>query len=201
MAVLPATNLRSKQRGRHWPKSALSTRVHQVPSAVSAVININSLRAARSRLSDTLALAVAIFVTTVLTAPCGVAAPAFQYVRSESGRLRCDVHPDNVVCEASGPDSTGFPQAPITLPESQCRNPCPGGIHQDLAVVTPSGALHWDDGNIGGGGTPQNDLVLSYGQTFHILGWTILPSSDGTRFTNDATGHGMFVSVENVSSF
>ena len=26
-------------------------------------------------------------------------------------------------------------------------------------------------------------------------------SEDGTRLTNDATGHGMFVSIENVSSF
>jgi len=51
------------------------------------------------------------------------------------------------------------------------------------------------------GGTPQNDLVLNYGQTYHILGWTIVPSSDGTRFTNDGTGHGMFVSIENVKSF
>ena len=27
------------------------------------------------------------------------------------------------------------------------------------------------------------------------------PSSDATRFTNDGTGHGMFVSIENLSSF
>ena len=50
-------------------------------------------------------------------------------------------------------------------------------------------------------GTPQNDLVLTYGQTFHISGWMVLPSSDGTTFTNDATGHGMFVSIDNVYSF
>jgi hypothetical protein len=62
-------------------------------------------------------------------------------------------------------------------------------------------ALLIDDGNIGEGGTPQNDLVLNYGQTYHYVGWKILPSSDGTRFTNDGTGHGMFVSIENVSSF
>jgi hypothetical protein len=30
---------------------------------------------------------------------------------------------------------------------------------------------------------------------------TIVTGSDGTRFTNDGTGHGMFVSIENVSSF
>ncbi len=46
-----------------------------------------------------------------------------------------------------------------------------------------------------------SDIVLNYGQTYHINGWTILPSFDGTRFTNDRTGHGMFVSVDNVSSF
>jgi hypothetical protein len=43
--------------------------------------------------------------------------------------------------------------------------------------------------------------VLTYGQTYHILGWTILPISDGTTFTNDATGHGMFVSIQDVHSF
>jgi len=46
-----------------------------------------------------------------------------------------------------------------------------------------------------------NDVVLNYGQTFHLNGWTIIPSEDGTRFTNDGTGHGMVVSTNNVSSF
>jgi hypothetical protein len=31
-------------------------------------------------------------------------------------------------------------------------------------------------------------------------GWTIVPTEDGTRFTSDGTGHGMFVSIENVYS-
>jgi hypothetical protein len=30
-------------------------------------------------------------------------------------------------------------------------------------------------------------------------GWTILPTSDGTRFANDRTGHGMFVGIEALS--
>jgi hypothetical protein len=92
-----------------------------------------------------------------------------------------------VACE-HGP---GFAQAPAS----------PYSPHVDLAVIHASGAFNWDDGNIGGGGAPQNDLVLNHGQTYHIQGWTILPSSDGTKFTNDATGHGMFVSIDNVSSF
>lgn len=140
-----------------------------------------------------------IAVATVLTPSAG-AAPASQYVRTESGRVRCVIG-SNVACEASGPDSTGFPQAPISLPEAQCRNPCPGGIHLGIAEVTASSAFRWVDGNIGGGGTPQNDLLLNYGKTYHIQGWTIEPSFDGTRFTNDGSGHGMFVSVENVSPF
>jgi hypothetical protein len=134
--------------------------------------------------------------------PCAYAGPDFQYVRTESGRLRCIIHTDSVACEASGPGSTGFPQAPVALPESQCRNsPCPGGIHFDQAEVTTSGAFKWNDGNIGGGGTPQNDLVLNYGQAHHLLGWTINPGENGTRITNDGTGHGMFVSIENVEHF
>ncbi len=75
------------------------------------------------------------------------------------------------------------------------------GTHLDLAVIHASGDFNWDDGNIGGGGTPQNDLVLNYGQTYHLQGWTINPGEDGTRFSNDGTGHGMFVSIDNVSSF
>ena len=43
--------------------------------------------------------------------------------------------------------------------------------------------------------------LLNYGQTYHLQGWTILANSDGTRFTNDGTGHGMFVSIENVAPF
>lgn len=38
-------------------------------------------------------------------------------------RARCSVvYGDRVACEASRPGSTGFPQAPISLPESECRN-------------------------------------------------------------------------------
>ena len=118
-----------------------------------------------------------------------------QYTRTQSGAVRCLVMSNDqghgggpaVACE-HGP---GFPQAPISQ----------SGTHFDIAVVQTSGAFRWEDGNIGGGGTPQNDLVLSYGQTFHIQGWTVAPTSDGTRFTNDGSGHGMFVSIDNVSSF
>ena len=74
-----------------------------------------------------------------------------------------------------------------------------GGIHWDIAAVTASGDFQWQNGNIGVG--DNNDFILNYGQTYLMFGWTILPTSDGTRFTNDGTGHGMFVSIENVYAF
>ena len=42
---------------------------------------------------------------------------------------------------------------------------------------------------------------MQYGQTYNIRGWTVAASEVGTRFTNNATGHGMFVSIENVYPF
>ena len=69
--------------------------------------------------------------------------------------------------------------------------------------MTSGGAFSWMNGNLatGGSASPENDIILNYGQTYNVQGWTILPSSDGTRFTNDGTGHGMFVSIENVVPF
>jgi hypothetical protein len=136
--------------------------------------------------------------------PSASANPTSQYMRTESGRVRCAVLGDRAACEASGPGSTGFTQAPIQLQESQCQgSPCPGGIHSDLATVTSGGSFTWQVGNIGGAGEPwsQTDTTLSYGQTYHFLGWTIVSNADGTRIANDGTGHGMFVSIDNVSSF
>ena len=135
----------------------------------------------------------------------GAAVPAqaatSQSVRTESGKVRCYINVNDidhgggplVVCQTSAPGSTGFAQGPMSGTP---------GFHYNLAVVRGTGAFNWDDGNIPG--TPQaeaQDILLNYGQTYHINGWTILPSADGTRFTNDGTGHGMFVSIENVYSF
>jgi hypothetical protein len=133
------------------------------------------------------------------------AAHAEQHVRTESGKVRCEVQPDRVGCQYL----PGFPQAPVD-PPPPCPPPpgtylrCGGeGFHWDIANVTSSGAFSWMNGNIAAGGSasPQSDIVLNYGQTYSVQGWTILPNSDGTRFTNDGTGRGMFVSIENVAAF
>jgi hypothetical protein len=102
-----------------------------------------------------------------------------------------------VICEASGEipqnggTNNGFTQAPINTRY---------GWHYRAAVVDASGNFSFQDGgNIGGSG--NSDLVLQYGQTYTVQGWTIKASPDGTRFTNGATGHGMFVSIDNTYPF
>ena len=116
-----------------------------------------------------------------------------QYVRTQSGRVRCLIMANY---QLQGVQSGGPAVA------------CEGDFLQAPArgygaVVSATGAFHWVDGNIGGVAPDfsQTDTTLTYGQSYKILGWTILPSSDGTRFTNNGTGHGMFVSVENVYAF
>jgi hypothetical protein len=69
-------------------------------------------------------------------------------------------------------------------------------------VVTSAGELSWGNANLPG--TPEimaKDIVLNYGQIYHLNGWTIVPQEDGTRFTNDGTDHGMFVSIDKVAPF
>jgi hypothetical protein len=137
-----------------------------------------------------LSVAVGVTLIGICGLTLGVIPSAYadsELVRTESGKVRCDIQADKVGCQYL----PGFPLAPI------CDT---GGYHCDIAQVKSSGGFSWIDGNIPGA-HPENDVVLNYGQTYHLQGWTINPGEDGTRFTNDSTGHGMFVSVENVSSF
>jgi hypothetical protein len=140
-------------------------------------------------MTRTLFLGAAITAAAISTAVPASAYPTSQYVRTESGNTRCDVQSDRVGCQYL----PGFPQGTVDN----------FGYHADIANVTSGGAFSWMNGNLatGGSASPQNDVILNYGQSYDVQGWTILPSSDGTRFTNDGTGHGMFVSIDNVSPF
>jgi hypothetical protein len=69
-----------------------------------------------------------------------------------------------------------------------------------MAQVTASGTFSWSAGDIAGGGTPE-DQVLRNGETVQILGWAIESRQDGPQFTKSGTGHGMFVSIDNVRPF
>jgi hypothetical protein len=100
-------------------------------------------------------------------------------IRTKSGKTTCLISTDTVSCEAK------FVHSPIEQ----------GGLSD--VTSTSTGDLRWGAATIG---TPPGIISLDY-QTYYWLGWTVAASSAGTRFTNDQTGHGMFVSVEKVEKF
>lgn len=119
-----------------------------------------------------------------VTPPPAVELPLnpLRYVQigTQSGQTWCDIMQDWVGCETS---ATNWPTV--------------DGERAHDVKVTAGGDFHWVVGNLG---RMTYKVTLGY-QTYHALGWTISATEDGTTFTNDRTGHGMRVSVENVSSF
>lgn len=117
-------------------------------------------------------------------------------VRTSSPPMRCEVSSDDdngrgpaVVCQTAG-----FPQAPtepIPYPPGD-----PRVLHQDQAIIAASGQFEWRNANLGQAPPGQPDTTLVDGRTYDLQGWTIVPAADGTRFTNDATRHGMFIAKD-----
>lgn len=102
----------------------------------------------------------------------------FGYVtmRTASGKTKCQISADKVICEAQ------YTNSPII-----------DGDHADGAVISPDGGLKWLNGNLGN----APEIRLGY-QIYHALGWTVSAAENGTTFTNDRTGRGAFVSVDDV---
>lgn len=116
-------------------------------------------------------------------------------VRTPSPPMRCQVSSDygnrrgpTVVCQTAG-----FPQSPMNPAPYPGWAGDPLVLHQDQAIVSASGQFEWRTANLGLAPPGQPDTTLVEGQTYHLHGWTIAPAAEGTRFTNDATGHGMFI--------
>ncbi|MCI4673748.1 hypothetical protein [Candidatus Mycolicibacterium alkanivorans] len=103
----------------------------------------------------------------------------FVFIETKSGQTRCQISEQTVGCESN------FTNAPIV-----------GGEPANGVEVTADGHLRWITGNLGAIPTTTIDYAR-----YHAVGWTIEATSKGTRFTNDRTGHGMFVSTEEVDVF
>lgn len=74
------------------------------------------------------------------------------------------------------------------------------GHHMNEAAVDAAGSLTWNNtGSEDPGISSDNNYTLSNGEVYSAAGWTIRPTKDGTTFTNDGTGHGMFVSDSNAN--
>ncbi|MCV6970551.1 hypothetical protein [Mycobacterium bohemicum] len=124
------------------------------------------------------------------TAPGSPTAPAgaiplppdqngYVFIETKSGVTRCQINKDTVGCEA-----------PFT------NSPLQDGEHANGVSISADGKVQWVLGNLGAIPT----VTIDY-KTYEAQGWKIDAAPDGTRFTNDHTGHGMFVSLDNVNTF
>jgi hypothetical protein len=121
--------------------------------------------------------------------PKGVAAPpaaqvlapqnGYVFIATKSGKTRCQVNTTQVGCESE------FANAP------QIDGETAHGVR-----VTNDGKLSWVPGNLGDIPT----VTIDY-QTYSAMGWIIAASADGTRFTNQTSGHGMFISTSGAQEF
>ncbi len=107
----------------------------------------------------------------------GVELPANSYgyvaVQTKSGRVRCMVQQQRVVCETA---ESNWPAHGVE--------------------IGANGSIRFANGNIG----DVQPTTLDY-QNYRAVGWTITASSTGTRFSNDSTGHGAVVNVDRVDPF
>jgi hypothetical protein len=103
----------------------------------------------------------------------------YVFIETKSGKTRCQLSTAEVGCEAQ------FTNSPVL-----------NGQPANGVRVTETGDVSWVIGNLGD--IPA--VTLDY-RTYSAVGWTIEAREDGTRFTNDRTGHGMFVAVEGVQAF
>jgi hypothetical protein len=140
----------------------------------------------------------AIALAPILAVTSSTTAAADTNFRTESGKVSCfttlnaqKVEGPAAVCQMNS--ASGFPQSP-GCSDGATSTSC------NIVVANTRGQLSWNLGNIPEG-PGINPIVMSYGQTYHGDGWTLSAESNGTRISNDATGHGMFVSIDNVYGF
>ena len=103
----------------------------------------------------------------------------YVFIETKSGQTRCQIDEQAVGCEAQ------FTNTPMQ-----------DGVRANGVNLTADGTVEWIVGNLG-----DIPVVTIDYRTYSAVGWTIVATSDGTRFTNQRTGHGMFVSIEKVETF
>ena len=103
----------------------------------------------------------------------------YVFIETKSGQTRCQIDEQAVGCEA-----------PFT------NTPMRDGVRANGVNLSADGNVEWIVGNLGD--IPVE--TIDY-RTYTAVGWTIVATSDGTRFTNQRTRHGMFVSIEHVDTF
>lgn len=103
----------------------------------------------------------------------------YVFIETKSGRTRCQLSKQDVGCESD------FTNAPVI-----------DGEHATGVRLTPDGQIKWIVGNLGD--IPV--VTLDY-RKYSAVGWTIDAGEEGTRISNDGSGHGMVIAVEGVKTF
>ncbi|MGE2720448.1 hypothetical protein [Mycolicibacterium celeriflavum] len=128
------------------------------------------------------------------------AADVGQLVVVGGGTVRCLVSADDVkrgggpivVCQRV--DGQPWGQAPWETSKFNNR--------LNLAVVRGTGEMYWERGVVpAANDAAGGEVAVDVGQTYHVDGWTIQGENLRTRFTYDATGHGLFINGADVRQF
>ncbi|MEN4398635.1 hypothetical protein VXE65_22855 [Mycolicibacterium conceptionense] len=103
----------------------------------------------------------------------------YVFIETKSGKTRCQLSERDVGCESD------FTDAPVV-----------DGEQANGVRLTSDGQIKWVVGNLGD--IPV--VTLDY-RKYSAVGWTIDATEDGTRISNDSTGHGMTIAVQGVKTF
>ncbi|MCV7065663.1 hypothetical protein H7H51_07920 [Mycolicibacterium farcinogenes] len=110
------------------------------------------------------------------TGPNGVT-----YIRTESGRTLCGIEGDHVNCTVQFTDPPMSSSGDVANSVTLNQNGSFTYLAADLGNIDPVHTVHYD-------------------QTYIANGWAVEAFDDGTRFTNNLTNEGFWVSVTEVSS-
>jgi hypothetical protein len=121
--------------------------------------------------------------TALLSAPHADASPYCTQVKTVSGKVECILSSESAHCYAP----SGFQGSPSGTPDY-------------LASVASNGSFAWQQAGGLGNCDGANITVLPYGSDQTYNGWEVRAAEDGTSFVSTSSGHGMFVSIENVHS-
>ncbi|MBU8824783.1 hypothetical protein [Mycolicibacterium goodii] len=110
------------------------------------------------------------------TGPNGVT-----YIRTESGHTLCGIAGDHVNC------TVRFVNPPMTS----------SGDVANSVALNQDGSFTYLAADLGVIAPPHS---VQYDQTYIVNGWAVEAFNDGTRFTNNLTNEGFWVSVTEVDS-
>ncbi|WP_229481260.1 hypothetical protein [Mycolicibacterium mageritense] len=110
------------------------------------------------------------------TGPNGVT-----YIRTESGRTLCGIEGDVVNCTVQ------FVNPPVAS----------SGDIANSVTLNQNGSFTYLAADLGAIDPPH---TVHYGQTYITNGWAVEAFEDGTRFTNNRTNEGFWVSVTDVNA-